>query len=156
MGINLLREGLDIPEVSLICILDADKEGFLRSGRSLIQICGRAARNQNGLVIMYADTMTDSMKVAIDETRRRRTIQNEYNQVNGIIPRTIIKDIRPPIHNSDDEIADIIKASKKATRSELQKRIKDLEKQMKQAAKEFDFERAAELRDIIFEMKAEL
>ena len=156
VGINLLREGLDIPEVSLICVLDADKEGFLRSGRSLIQICGRAARNQNGMVIMYADTITDSMRVAIDETKRRRTIQNECNQVNGIVPRTIIKEIRPPIRNSDDEISDMIKATKKASRSEIQKRIKDLEKQMKQAAKEFDFERAAELRDIIFEMKAEL
>ena len=156
VGINLLREGLDIPEVSLICVLDADKEGFLRSGRSLIQIFGRAARNQNGMVIMYADTITDSMRVAIDETKRRRTIQNEYNQVNGIIPRTIIKEIRPPIRNSDDEISDMIKATKKASRSEIQKRIKELEKQMKQAAKEFDFERAAELRDIIFEMKAEL
>ena len=156
VGINLLREGLDIPEVSLICILDADKEGFLRSGRSLIQICGRAARNQNGLVIMYADTITDSMRVAIEETKRRRNIQNNYNQVNGIIPRTVIKEIRPPIHNSDNELEEIVKSSKKATRSELQKRIKDLEKQMKQAAKEFDFERAAELRDIIFEMKAEL
>ncbi len=156
VGINLLREGLDIPEVSLICVLDADKEGFLRSGRSLIQVCGRAARNQNGMVIMYADTITDSMKVAIEETKRRRTIQNEYNQVNGIVPRTIIKEIRPPIHNSDDEVMDIIKATKKASRSEIQKKIKELEKQMKQAAKEFDFERAAELRDIIFEMKAEL
>ena len=156
VGINLLREGLDIPEVSLICILDADKEGFLRSARSLIQVCGRAARNQNGKVIMYADNMTDSMKVAIEETRRRRAIQDAYNQENGIVPRTIIKEIRPPIHNTDDEISEIISASKKATRSELQKRIKDLEKQMKQAAKEFDFERAAELRDIIFELKAEL
>ncbi len=156
VGINLLREGLDIPEVSLICILDADKEGFLRSGRSLVQVCGRAARNQNGMVIMYADNMTDSMKYAIDETYRRRSIQEKYNLENGIIPRTIVKDIRPPIKNSDDEISDLIKASKKATRSELQKRIKDLEKQMKQAAHDFDFERAAELRDIIFEMKAEL
>ena len=156
VGINLLREGLDIPEVSLICILDADKEGFLRSGRSLVQVCGRAARNQNGMVIMYADNITDSMKYAIDETYRRRSIQEKYNFENGIIPRTIVKDIRPPIKNSDDEISDLIKASKKATRSELQKRIKDLEKQMKQAAHDFDFERAAELRDIIFEMKAEL
>ena len=156
VGINLLREGLDIPEVSLICILDADKEGFLRSARSLIQVCGRAARNQNGMVIMYADNMTDSMKVAIDETLRRRKIQNEYNMENGIVPKTIIKDIRPPIHNTDDEINEIIKATKKASRTEIQKRIKDLEKQMKQAAKEFDFERAAELRDIIFELKAEL
>ncbi len=156
VGINLLREGLDIPEVSLICILDADKEGFLRSARSLIQVCGRAARNQNGMVIMYADNITDSMKVAIDETLRRRKIQNEYNMENGIVPKTIIKDIRPPIHNTDDEINEIIKATKKASRTEIQKRIKDLEKQMKQAAKEFDFERAAELRDIIFELKAEL
>ena len=156
VGINLLREGLDIPEVSLICILDADKEGFLRSTRSLIQVCGRAARNQNGMVIMYGDVITDSMRNAIDETMRRRKIQNDYNMENGIVPRTIIKEIRPPIHNTDDEISDIIKSSKKATRSELQKTIKDLEKQMKQAAKNFDFERAAELRDIIFEMKAEL
>ncbi len=156
VGINLLREGLDIPEVSLICILDADKEGFLRSGRSLIQICGRAARNANGLVVMYADNITDSMRTAIEETKRRRTIQNAYNIENGIIPTTIIKEIRPPIHNTDDEVNEIIKASKKATRSELQKQIKDLEKQMKQAARDFDFERAAELRDIIFEMKAEL
>ena len=156
VGINLLREGLDIPEVSLICILDADKEGFLRSTRSLIQVCGRAARNANGTVIMYADQMTDSMKNAIDETRRRRNIQNQYNLENGIIPTTVIKEIRPPIRNTEDEIEGIIKASKKATRSELQKQIKELEKQMKQAAKEFDFERAAELRDIIFEMKAEL
>ena len=156
VGINLLREGLDIPEVSLICILDADKEGFLRSTRSLIQVCGRAARNQNGMVIMYADTITDSMRNAIEETRRRRKIQNEYNVENGVIPRTIIKEIRPPIHNTDDEISDIIKASKKATRSEILKNIKELEKQMKQAAHDFDFERAAELRDIIFEMKAGL
>ena len=105
---------------------------------------------------MYADTITDSMKVAIDETRRRRSIQDAYNQENGIVPRTIIKDIRPPIRTTDDEMSDIIKASKKATRSEIQKRIKELEKQMKQAAHDFDFERAAELRDIIFEMKAEL
>ena len=156
VGINLLREGLDIPEVSLICILDADKEGFLRSTRSLIQVCGRAARNANGLVIMYADNMTDSMRNAIEETSRRRKIQNDYNQENGIIPKTVVKEIRAPIHNVDDELSDIVKASKKATRSEIQKRIKELEKQMKQAAHDFDFERAAELRDIIFEMKAEL
>ena len=156
VGINLLREGLDIPEVSLICILDADKEGFLRSGRSLVQVCGRAARNQNGTVIMYADNMTDSMKYAIDETYRRRHIQESYNFENGIVPKTVIKPIRPPIKNTDDEVSDLIKASKKITRSELQKRIKELEKQMRQAAHDFDFERAAELRDIIFEMKAEL
>ena len=156
LGINLLREGLDIPEVSLICILDADKEGFLRSTRSLIQICGRAARNENGRVIMYADNMTDSMKNAIDETRRRRQIQDKYNQENGIIPRTIKKDIRPPIHVVDDDLGDITKSAKKKTRTEIQKQIKELEKQMKQAAHDFEFERAAELRDIIFELKAEL
>ena len=156
VGINLLREGLDIPEVSLISILDADKEGFLRSTRSLIQIIGRAARNANGLVIMYADTVTDSMKAAIDETNRRRSIQQAYNEENGIIPQTIIKEIRAPIHNSDDEVTDMIKLSKKGTRKELERKIKDLEKQMHQAAKEFDFERAIELRDIIFELKAEL
>ena len=156
VGINLLREGLDIPEVSLICILDADKEGFLRSARSLIQVCGRAARNQNGTVVMYADTMTDSMKVAIEETARRRKIQNAYNQENGIIPKTIIKEIRPPIRNTDGEFNDLLTHSKKMTRAELQKKIKELEKQMKQAAHDFDFEKAAELRDIIFEMKAEL
>ena len=156
VGINLLREGLDIPEVSLICILDADKEGFLRSTRSLIQICGRAARNENGKVIMYADNMTDSMKNAIDETKRRRQIQNQYNLENGIIPRTIKKEIRPPIRVVDDDLSDITKSAKKQTRTEIQKRVKDLEKQMKQAAHDFDFERAAELRDIIFELKAEL
>lgn len=156
VGINLLREGLDIPEVSLICILDADKEGFLRSTRSLIQICGRAARNENGKVIMYADMITDSMKNAIDETKRRREIQNKYNIENGIIPRTIKKEIRAPIHVVDDEIGDITKQAKKQTRSEIQKKIKELEKQMKQAAHDFEFERAAELRDIIFELKAEL
>ena len=156
VGINLLREGLDIPEVSLICILDADKEGFLRSTRSLIQICGRAARNEKGKVIMYADMITDSMKNAIDETKRRREIQNKYNIENGIIPRTIKKEIRAPIHVVDDEIGDITKQAKKQTRSEIQKKIKELEKQMKQAAHDFEFERAAELRDIIFELKAEL
>ena len=156
VGINLLREGLDIPEVSLICILDADKEGFLRSERSLIQVIGRAARNQNGLVIMYADNMTDSMRKAINETDRRRNIQDAYNQENGIVPRTIIKEIRAPIHNSDDEISDMIKVTKKGSRKEIQEKIKELEKEMKQAAKEFEFERAAEIRDIILEMKAEL
>ena len=156
VGINLLREGLDIPEVSLISILDADKEGFLRSTRSLIQVIGRASRNQNGLVIMYADTVTDSMKAAIDETNRRRAIQEAYNDENGIIPRTIVKEIRPPIHNSDDEISEMIKLTKKGSRTEMANRIKDLEKQMRQAAKEFDFEKAAELRDIILELKAEL
>lgn len=154
IGINLLREGLDIPEVSLICILDADKEGFLRSTRSLIQVAGRAARNEHGLVIMYADNMTDSMRNAINETRRRREIQSAYNDEYGIVPRTIIKEIRPPIHNSDDELSETVKLSKHGSRSEIASRIKELEKQMKAAAKEFDFERAAELRDIILELKA--
>jgi len=156
VGINLLREGLDIPEVSLVCILDADKEGFLRSTRSLIQVCGRAARNAEGKVIMYADNMTDSMNNAINETNRRRAIQDAYNQENGIVPRTIIKEIRPPIHNSDDEISEMIKVTKHGTRKEIEARIKDLEKQMKQAATALDFERAAQIRDIILEMKSNL
>ncbi len=156
VGINLLREGLDIPEVSLVAILDADKEGFLRSTRSLIQVIGRASRNSGGQVIMYADNMTDSMKNAIEETNRRRGIQEAYNEENGIVPRTIIKDIRPPIRNLDDDIGDNLKAKKHASRKELEIRIKEVEKQMRQAAKEFDFERAAELRDIMFELKAEL
>ena len=156
VGINLLREGLDIPEVSLISILDADKEGFLRSTRSLIQVIGRAARNANGLVIMYADTITESMKNAIDETNRRRAIQQAYNDENGIVPRTIIKEIRPPIHNSDDEVSEMISITKHGSRKQIEAKIKELEKQMRQAAKEFDFERAIELRDIILEMKAEM
>ena len=156
IGINLLREGLDIPEVSLICILDADKEGFLRSTRSLIQVTGRAARNQNGMVIMYADNETDSMKNCINETNRRRAIQEAYNEENGIIPRTIIKPIRAPIRVADDNISEAENLAKHASRSELTKRIKEYEKQMKQAAKEFDFERAAELRDIILELKMNL
>lgn len=156
VGINLLREGLDIPEVSLISILDADKEGFLRSTRSLIQVIGRASRNQNGLVIMYADNMTDSMKAAIDETNRRRAIQENYNEENGIVPRTIVKEIRPPIHNSDDEISEMIKLTKKGSRKEMEIRVKELEKQMRQAAKNYDFEKAAELRDIILEIKAQI
>ena len=156
VGINLLREGLDIPEVSMIAILDADKEGFLRSTRSLIQVTGRAARNANGLVIMYADNMTQSMKETIEETDRRRSIQQAYNDEYGIVPQTIIKPITPPIHNTDDELEEMVKLSKHGTRSQLEARIKDLEKQMRAAAKEFDFERAAELRDIILELKASL
>ena len=156
VGINLLREGLDIPEVSLVSILDADKEGFLRSARSLIQVIGRASRNQNGLVVMYGDTITDSMKEAIDETNRRRAVQEAYNEENGIVPRTIVKEIRAPIHNSDDEISEVIRISKTGSRSELTRKIKELEKEMKEAAKNFDFERAIELRDIILEMKADL
>lgn len=156
VGINLLREGLDIPEVSLVAILDADKEGFLRSTRSLIQVIGRASRNSSGKVIMYADTMTDSMNNAITETNRRRSIQEKYNEEYGIVPKTIIKEIRAPIHNTDDQISEMIKLSKHGTRSQLTNKIKELEKEMRNAAKEFDFEKAAELRDIILEMKAEL
>ncbi|MBO6286135.1 MAG: excinuclease ABC subunit UvrB [Bacilli bacterium] len=156
VGINLLREGLDIPEVSLIAIFDADKEGFLRSTRSLIQVIGRAARNANGRVIMYADTYSDSMLEAINETKRRREKQMAYNEEYGIIPMTIKKEIRPPLHNSEDESAAIIKDASKKSRSELQRLIADTEKQMKASAKEYDFERAAKLRDIMFELKAEL
>jgi excinuclease ABC subunit B len=156
VGINLLREGLDIPEVSLICILDADKEGFLRSTRSLIQVIGRAARNAHGEVIMYADLMTDSMKEAIAETDRRRAIQQAYNEKYGIVPTTIIKEIRPPLHNSEDEIKALVNSDGKSSRSQIEAQIKSLEKQMREAAKAFDFERAAELRDIILEAKANL
>lgn len=156
VGINLLREGLDIPEVSLIAILDADKEGFLRSSRSLIQVIGRAARNKNGLVIMYADKVTDSMRFAIDETNRRRTIQNKYNEDNGIVPETIIKDIRPPLKNMEDGQEVMKSFTAKASRSEIEARIKELEKQMREAAKSYDFEKAAEIRDIVFEIKASL
>ena len=156
VGINLLREGLDIPEVSLISILDADKEGFLRSARSLIQIIGRAARNKNGRVIMYADTITDSMKVAIDETNRRRTIQQRYNDENGIVPETIIKEIRAPIKNIETETERIGKKKEHFTKSEIAREIKRLEADMRAAAKAYEFEKAAELRDIIFELKAEI
>jgi excinuclease ABC subunit B len=155
IGINLLREGLDIPEVSLISILDADKEGFLRSTRSLIQIIGRAARNVSGHVIMYADKMTDSMKAAIQETDRRRSIQFAYNQEHGIIPQTIKKVLISPLQTEDDSaITKVIEG--KASRSEIEQRIKAFEKLMKEAAKTYDFERAAELRDVIFELKAQL
>ena len=156
VGINLLREGLDIPEVSLIAILDADKEGFLRSTRSLIQVIGRAARNKNGKVIMYGDTITESMREAIDETNRRRAIQQRYNDENGIVPETIIKEVRPPIKNMETERDRVSKIDKHSTRSEIQREIKALESDMKAAAKAYDFERAAELRDIIFELKASL
>ena len=156
IGINLLREGLDIPEVSLIAILDADKEGFLRSTRSLIQIIGRAARNVEGKVIMYADKMTDSMKGAIEETTRRRNIQLAYNQAHGIEPKTIKKDILSPMRTVDDELMKLAKSKGKASRSELEQRIREFEKLMREAAKVYDFEKAAEIRDIIFELKAEM
>ena len=157
VGINLIREGLDIPEVSLITILDADKEGFLRSERSLIQIIGRAARNANGKVILYADNMTGSMQRAIDETNRRREIQQAYNEENGIIPETIIKEIREPIHLKEDYDfkSDVKEQSKKMTKKEKERLIASLEKQMREAARKLDFEEAATLRDAILELKAE-
>ena len=153
VGINLLREGLDIPEVSLIAILDADKEGFLRSTRSLIQTIGRCARNANGHVIMYGDKITDSMQEAIDETRRRRSIQEEYNKENNIVPKTIIKEIRDVISNISD--LEPKKKEKKKTKLELAREIEVIEQEMKEAAKNLDFERAMELRDILFELKVD-
>ena len=152
VGINLLREGLDIPEVSLIAILDADKEGFLRSERSLIQTIGRCARNANGHVIMYADRVTDSMKIAIEETKRRRKIQEEYNKKHGIIPKTIIKDIKSVITNEDEKELEKIAKTKKSDIINIES-VEKLEEEMKQAAKNLDFERAMELRDILLELK---
>lgn len=156
VGINLLREGLDLPEVSLIAILDADKEGFLRSERSLIQIIGRAARNERGRVIMYGDQITDSMKKAIDETNRRRGIQDAYNKEHGIIPKTIRKEISEAVHSreSREETTKYLK-KKTHTVKDRQKLIATMEKEMKEAARALNFERAAELRDIILELKAE-
>ena len=151
VGINLLREGLDIPEVSLIAILDADKQGFLRSTRSLIQIIGRAARNANGRVIMYADNISDSMKEAIEETSRRREIQEQYNKKHGIIPKTIIKEIRQTISNK--QMSE--KTQEKMNKKDIRELIINIEKEMKEAAKNLDFERAMELRDILFEYKAQ-
>ena len=148
VGINLLREGLDIPEVSLICILDADKQGFLRSTRSLIQTIGRCARNENGKVIMYADEVSPSMKEAINETKRRREIQEQYNKNNNIIPKTIVKEIKDVISNKVE-----IKKSNKPTKKEKEKIILELEDEMKEAARNMDFERAIELRDALFELK---
>ena len=153
VGINLLREGIDIPEVSLIAILDADKEGFLRSNRSLIQTIGRCARNEHGHVIMYADKITDSMKNAMEETLRRRTIQEEYNKVHGITPKTIVKEIRDLISNVDTE-ADK-KSKKKVSKKERIENMIKIEEEMRKAAAELDFERAMELRDILLEMKGE-
>ena len=154
IGINLLREGLDIPEVSLISILDADKEGFLRSERSLIQIIGRAARNVNGRVVMYAHKITDSMLGAITETNRRRAIQEAYNLENGIIPQTIVKPIIAPLHVKDNAF-DFGSSNVKLTRKEKENRIKEVEKEMREAARQLDFEKAAILRDILFELKGE-
>ena len=152
VGINLLREGLDIPEVSLVAIMDADKQGFLRSEKSLIQTIGRAARNSEGRVIMYADNISDSMNTAIIETQRRRKIQEEYNKQNNIIPKTIIKDIRDAISNNQKTDK---KESGKMSQKELNDLISNIESEMKQAAANLEFERAMELRDILFELKSD-
>ena len=152
VGINLLREGIDLPEVSLIAIMDADKQGFLRSDRSLIQIIGRCARNANGHVIMYADTISDSMKLAIEETKRRRNIQEKYNLDHGITPKTIIKEIKEVISNTDEEK---IIENKKMSKKDKELIASNIEQEMKEAAKNLDFERAMELRDILFELKSE-
>ena len=148
VGINLLREGIDIPEVSLICILDADKQGFLRSSRSLIQTIGRCARNKNGKVIMYADTYSEAMNLAIKETERRRNIQIEYNRVHNVEPKTIEKEIKDVITNKVET-----KKKEKLSKKEQMTMISKVEEEMKKAAKELDFERAMELRDVLFELK---
>ena len=152
VGINLLREGIDIPEVSLIAIMDADKQGFLRSERSLIQTIGRCARNENGHVIMYADTISESMDKAIKETARRREIQEEYNKEHNIVPKTIIKEIRDLISN-EEEVKE--KKKDKLSKKEKLNMIENLTKEMNESAKKLDFEKAAELRDIIFELESE-
>ena len=152
VGINLLREGIDLPEVSLIAIMDADKQGFLRSDRSLIQIIGRCARNANGHVIMYADSISESMDIAIKETERRRSIQEEYNRVHGIIPKTIVKEIKEVISNTDEEK---IVENKKMSKKDKELIAENIEREMKEAAKNLEFERAMELRDILFELKSQ-
>ena len=159
VGINLLREGLDIPEVSLVAILDADKEGFLRTETSLIQTIGRAARNVDGRVIMYADSISKAMQAAISETDRRRTIQNKYNEEHSITPTSVSKSIRSVIeatHVAEDEDIYKGKSPTELTKKELMNYIKTLETEMKQAAKDLQFERAAQLRDKIFEYKVRL
>ena len=156
VGINLLREGLDIPEITLVAILDADKEGFLRSETSLIQTIGRAARNAEGHVIMYADTITDSMRLAIEETERRRKVQMRYNEEHGITPQTIKKSVRDLIAVSKKVAAEELRMEKdpeSMSQKELEKLVQDLTKQMKKAAAELNFEAAAELRDKLVELK---
>jgi excinuclease ABC subunit B len=160
VGINLLREGLDLPEVSLVAILDADKEGFLRSAQALIQTIGRAARHVNGQVIMYADHMTDSMKNALDETNRRRKVQSDYNQAHGIVPQGIVKEVR--------DLTARVRSTAEAraeyraglpldmSKSEAARLISELEKQMREAASKWEFEKAALLRDQIFELRTAL
>ena len=159
VGINLLREGIDVPEVSLVVILDADKEGFLRSERSLVQTIGRAARNENGKVIMYADTITGSMQRAIDETNRRRQIQLAYNEAHGIVPKTIKKDVRDLIRithsvSNDEKQDNLLVQFKSLSRLQKQEELERLTLQMKEYAKEMNFEAAATTRDIIMELKA--
>ena len=156
VGINLLREGLDIPEITLVAILDADKEGFLRSETSLIQTIGRAARNASGRVIMYADTVSDSMRQAIDETNRRREIQIKYNEEHGIVPKTIIKEILKSITmKKAEELSNTDRVkSQKMTKEEKILLINELEEEMKAYAKDLNFEAAAQVRDAILELKA--
>ena len=156
VGINLLREGLDMPEVSLVAILDADKEGFLRSETSLIQTIGRAARNAEGLVILYADTITRSMRAAMDETARRRKIQDAFNQEHGIVPKTVIKSVREILEMSKGEETAQKKAGRKLTKKEVEEEIIKIEKQMKEAAKMLEFEYAAILRDRLIELRKEV
>ena len=159
VGINLLREGLDIPEISLVTILDADKEGFLRSETSLVQTIGRAARNVEGHVIMYADTITDSMRRALDETERRRSIQQKYNEEHGITPQSIRKAVRDLISITKEVAKEEVKFEKdpeSMDRQELEKLIADVQKKMKKAAADLDFETAAELRDRMVELKKTL
>jgi excinuclease ABC subunit B len=157
IGINLLREGLDLPEVSLVAILDADKEGFLRSETSLIQTIGRAARHVNGRVLMYADKMTDSMRKAIDETNRRRKVQVAYNEEHHIVPAGIVKavrDLTSRLRAVAEERADYhVSTPAQLPKDELARLIKDLEKQMKEAAVQLEFEKAALLRDQVFELR---
>ena len=156
VGINLLREGLDLPEVSLVCILDADKQGFLRSNRSLIQTIGRAARNADGKVIMYADTISEAMEEAILETNRRREIQMRYNEEHGIVPQTIIKDLPEvvSIKKVVDEKATDNKKKSKMTKEEKLALISELEEEMRAYAKALNFEMAAQVRDAIMELKS--
>ena len=160
IGINLLREGLDVPEVSLVAILDADKEGFLRSERSLVQTIGRAARNENGKVIMYADRITDSMERAINETNRRRATQEAYNVKHGITPKTIIKEVRDRIRISHapeegDGDVSILSIYKAMTMEQRREALDQLDRDMREAAKALNFEKAAEIRDMVLELKAE-
>jgi len=153
VGINLLREGLDLPEVSLVAILDADKEGFLRSETSLIQTIGRAARNADGKVIMYADNITPSMRAALDETARRREIQDAYNKEHGIVPKTVIKSVRDLIEISSPTAERKGRSGVKMTKAEKEREIARLEKQMKEAARMMEYEYAAVLRDQIIELR---